>query len=81
MDRAAPWLAAVPEPFSVAEAQRTTVSYFVITDSTREGLGWLPFFSGLNLMLRARDLRRSGFRVTINRIGFHDASQVEGLAK
>lgn len=63
-----PWLSAIPASVDAGTAQSITVSYVVITNSTKGGSDWLPFFSQLNLMQHGRLLRNAGFRLTLSRV-------------
>jgi len=48
------WLRLVPRADETVDRSRYRVTYAVITNSTREGRDWLPFFSKLNLMQQGR---------------------------
>jgi uncharacterized protein (TIGR04141 family) len=63
------WLALVPDGSSPVETSRHRVSYVVLANAPKSGGDWLPFFSKLNLMQHAKQLRNMHFEVSISRIG------------
>lgn len=65
---ASPWLDLVPAGGLTLDRSRYTVSFVVITNSSRPGTDWLPFFSKLNLMQHGRQLHNLGFRVSVSRV-------------
>lgn len=62
------WLRLVPKTDETVDRSQYRVTYAVITNSTREGGDWLPFFSKLNLMQQGRQLVTMGFSVTVARV-------------
>jgi len=66
---AAKWLDLVPGSSQVVDRTKGyRVTYAVVTDSTKAGTDWLPFFSRLNLMQHAKRLRNLGFEVSVTRV-------------
>ena len=65
----ATWQETVPSGSQKFDASKYTVSYVVIANSSQSGNHWLPFFSKLNFMHTARELRRMGFEVSLTRVG------------
>lgn len=64
----AQWLAMIPPSGQSIDRSKYTVSYVVIASSKKEGNSWLPFFSKLNLMQQAKQLRNLGVKVSISRV-------------
>jgi uncharacterized protein (TIGR04141 family) len=62
------WMDLVPEDERDINRSSYSVSYAVITNTSRPGTDWLPFFSKLNLMQNGRALRNIGFSLSISRI-------------
>lgn len=62
------WLALVPGQDENVPRQDYCVTYVVVASSEADGVGWLPFFSKLNLMQHGRQLVRLGFKVAISRV-------------
>ncbi len=62
------WDQVVPDSSEAPDRGAYTVSYVVITNSTKTDNTWLPFFSRLNLMLQARALANLGIRYTLDRV-------------
>lgn len=62
------WIRLVPGADGAVDRLKYRVTYAVITNSTREGRDWLPFFSKLNLMQQGRQLSTMGFTVAIARV-------------
>lgn len=67
------WLGLVPRADEKVDRSRYRVTYAVIANSTREGCGWLPFFSKLNLMQQGRQLLTMGFSVAVVRVPIADS--------
>jgi uncharacterized protein (TIGR04141 family) len=64
----AQWLSLVPDSGQRVDRSKYSVSYVVITTSSRPGNDWLPFFSKLNLMQSGRQLSNMGFALHLNRV-------------
>ncbi len=62
------WDVVVPGADRRPDRTAYTVSYVVITNSTKTDHTWLPFFSRLNLMLQARTLENLGVSYTLDRV-------------
>jgi uncharacterized protein (TIGR04141 family) len=63
------WLDLIPSGSDPVDRGRNyCVTFAVVTDSSRAGMDWLPFFSRLNLMHHARQLRNLGFDVAVTRV-------------
>jgi len=64
------WLALIPPAGEVVDRTRYCVTYAVVTNArpNSNGRDWLPFFSKLNLMQQARQLRTIGFKVAVTRV-------------
>ncbi|GAA3007469.1 DUF6119 family protein [Microbacterium aurantiacum] len=62
------WLEVIPARGATPTAADYTVAYLVIAPSSKSGTDWLPFFSKLNLMQHAREIRRMGFGVELARV-------------
>lgn len=62
------WLDLVPPGDQPVDRSRYRVTYAVVTNSTRAGNDWLPFFSKLNLMQQGRQIEMLGFKVAISRV-------------
>lgn len=62
------WLSLIPSSGERVDRAKYSVSYVVITTSSRLGNDWLPFFSKLNLMQTARQLSNLGFALHLNRV-------------
>lgn len=66
------WLRLVPRADEAVDRSLYRVTYAVITNTTRGGRDWLPFFSKLNLMQQGRQLITMGFSVAVARIPITD---------
>ena len=62
------WLSLIPAGGDSIDRSKYTVSYAVITNSTKAGVDWLPFFSKLNLMQQGKQVRSLGFGLSITKI-------------
>lgn len=62
------WLDLVPDAGDLVERGRYTVHFAAITNAKGHGARWLPFFSKLNLMQTARQIRSLGPTVVISRV-------------
>lgn len=69
------WLDLVPDAESIVERGRYTVHFAVITNSRGSGSGWLPFFSKLNLMQTARQIRSLGPTVVVSRVPVEESAE------
>ena len=67
-DAPAKWLDLIPASNEQLDRGRYRVTYAVITDSARPDTDWLPFFSKLNLMQHARQVRGLGLPVSLSRV-------------
>lgn len=63
------WLALLPNGDSKVPMDKLGVAFVVLTNTSpnKNGASWLPFFSQLNLMQHAKQLRGRGFEVTVGR--------------
>ncbi|WP_413317142.1 DUF6119 family protein [Agrococcus sp. 1P02AA] len=64
----AEWLELLPSGDEPVDRGRYRVAYCVVASSARSGNDWLPFFSKLNLVNHARQVRRLGAAATVQRI-------------
>lgn len=62
------WLNLVPDSATEPERTRYKVHFAVLTGTKGAGVAWLPFFSKLNLMQTAKQIRGLGPEVMITRV-------------
>lgn len=62
------WLELIPDSRSNVDRSLYSVTYAVVANSRREKNDWLPFFSKLNLMHHAHQIRNLGLKLALIRI-------------
>lgn len=63
-----PWLNLIPDAASAVDSSKFKISYVVLTKPLKPGVDWMPFFSKLNLMQHATQLKSMRFDVTVSRL-------------
>lgn len=62
------WLGIIPGPTDALNASDYTVSYVILANTSLTRHDWLPFFSKLNFMQHAKQLKMMGAKVTLDRV-------------
>lgn len=62
------WLELVPASGDAVDQSKYCVTFAVVTNSSRDGRDWLPFFSKLNLMQQGKQLSGLGFKLALSKI-------------
>ncbi|MBB4071396.1 DUF6119 family protein [Canibacter oris] len=69
------YLNSIPETITTADRDKYKITFAVITDSTRTGKDWLPFFSKVNLMGQAKFIRGLGLQLEILKVPITAANE------
>lgn len=73
------WLDLIPQQNEPVTQANYCITYVVVTNSSRDGRDWLPFFSKLNLRQQGRQLLNMGFDVAIAKVPVEVSTGSEGL--
>ncbi|WP_222831836.1 DUF6119 family protein [Arcanobacterium phocae] len=66
------WLQVLPDLNEPVVPNRYCVRYLIISNSSRTGMDWLPFFSKVTLIQNSKELLQMGYSVTVSRVSVSD---------